>query len=77
LIAKVGAEGVYVAGTADGHGLAIKVADGSMRAMAAIAVSILAKHELISAHAAAELTAKVSPRVLGGGNDVGHLEVMI
>jgi hypothetical protein len=48
-----------------------------MRAMAAVAVSILAKHELISADAAAELSAKVSPRVLGGGNDVGHLEVMI
>lgn len=77
LIAKVGAEGVYVVGTADGHGLAIKVADGSMRAMAAIAVSILAKHELINADAAAELTAKVSPRVLGGGNDVGRLEVLI
>ena len=77
LIAKVGAEGVYVVGTADGHGLAIKVADGSMRAMAAVAVAILARHELISADVAAELSAKVSPRVLGGGTDVGRLEVMI
>ena len=77
LIAKVGAEGVYVVGTADGHGLAIKIADGSMRAMAAVAVAILAKHELISADAAAELTAKVTPRVLGGATEVGRLEVMI
>jgi L-asparaginase II len=77
LVAKVGAEGVYVVGTADGHGLAIKVADGSMRAMAAVAVAILAKHELIGADVAAELSAKVSPRVLGGGADVGRLEVMI
>ena len=77
LVAKVGAEGVYVVGTADGHGLAIKVADGSMRAMAAVAVAILAKHDLIGADVAAELSAKVSPRVLGGGADVGRLEVMI
>ena len=34
--------------------------------MAAVAVAILAKHELISADTAAELTAKVTPRVLGG-----------
>jgi hypothetical protein len=37
----------------------------------------LAKHELISADAAAELSAKVSPRVLGGGTEVGRLEVLI
>ena len=77
LVAKVGAEGVYVVGTSDGHGLAIKIADGSMRAMAAVAVAILAKHELISADAAAELGAKVTPRVLGGATDVGRLDVMI
>jgi hypothetical protein len=37
----------------------------------------LAKHDLIGADVATELSAKVSPRVLGGGADVGHLEVMI
>lgn len=33
LVCKIGAEGVLGVGTADGRGLAIKVADGSMRAL--------------------------------------------
>ena len=40
-------------------------------------IAILAAHDLISADAAAELSAKVSPRVLGGATEVGRLDVMI
>ncbi len=77
ILAKTGAEGVFVVGLRSGHGLCIKIADGSLRAAAAIAVCILAKHHLVTEADAARLRELVSPTVTGGGAVMGHLEVLV
>ena len=40
LVAKIGAEGVFALGLPDGRGLALKVRDGSARAVAPAAVAL-------------------------------------
>ena len=45
LVAKIGAEGVLAVGLADGRGLALKVRDGALRAVAPAGVA-LARSEL-------------------------------
>ena len=40
LVAKIGAEGVLAVGLADGRGLALKVRDGSVRAVAPAGVAL-------------------------------------
>ncbi|MFE9101824.1 asparaginase [Actinomadura geliboluensis] len=68
-VAKGGAEGVFIAATADGRAVAVKVIDGSPRATTAIALRALAA-----------LGADTSPAdplgavpVLGGGRPVGEI----
>jgi L-asparaginase II len=41
LVAKIGAEGVLAVGLPDGHGLALKVADGAMRALDPAGVTLV------------------------------------
>ena len=69
LVAKDGAEGVFVAALADGTGIALKVEDGSDRArqvaLAAILVSLNVEESSLSALATIPL--------LGGGVPVGEV----
>ena len=44
VVAKIGAEGVLAAGTADGRGLALKVVDGAMRAIDPAAIALAREH---------------------------------
>lgn len=68
LIAKDGAEGVYAVGLSDGHGFAVKVADGADRAAAAAMAALLRRHGGVS-DAALDRLADVP--VLGHGRPVG------
>jgi len=76
-IAKIGAEGLVVMGTASGTAVAVKVLDGSMRATTPVALTLLAAEGAIDAGAAAELIALTSERVLAGDEVVGALRVSL
>ena len=71
LVAKIGAEGVLAVGLGDGRGLALKVRDGSLRAVAPAGIA-LARAELgLDAHVPDELVA--APIVNSRGIRVGEL----
>lgn len=74
---KLGAEGVFTVGAQSGHAVAIKIADGSLRAAPAIAMQLLSKHGLASAEQLAQLETETKVEVLGGGVSVGGLKVLI
>lgn len=71
-VAKIGAEGVFVIGTPEGFGVAVKVADGSHRATALIALELMRKHGLVLQDKFEELYAALAPQVLGGDQTVGE-----
>ncbi len=75
MLAKIGAEGVFVIGLASGHGVAVKVADGSMRPAGLAAVKMLLNNNLIGQSTYDQLFAKLSAPTLGGSEVVGQLEV--
>lgn len=68
-VAKGGAEGVFIAATADGRAVAVKVVDGSPRATTAIALRALAA--LGADTGPADALGAVP--VLGGGRPVGEI----
>ncbi|MGP4029435.1 asparaginase [Actinomadura sp. 3N407] len=68
-VAKGGAEGVFVAATAEGHAVAVKVIDGSPRATTAIALRALAALGVDTTPAGRLGTVPV----LGGGRPVGEI----
>jgi len=74
-VAKLGAEGVFVIGTKSGYGVAVKIADGSLRAAPLVALGLLRKHELIEPKLYEELFAKISQKVTGGEKVTGRLEI--
>ena len=72
-IAKDGAESVHAFALPDGHAGAMKVADGSERARAAVVVALL-RHLGVDP----EVVAAVAPAlILGGGRPVGTVEAVI
>ena len=73
IVAKLGAEGVFVLGTADGSAVALKVADGSLRAITAIGIRLLASVGLVDAELGDAVIEETTPPVLGGGVPVGAL----
>lgn len=73
LFSKLGAEGVFTVATADGHAVAMKIADGSLRAAPAIALSLLAKHGLIDTAAAGQIAKETSVYAMGGSQQLGQL----
>jgi L-asparaginase II len=77
LVAKVGAEGVLAAGTADGRGFAVKVRDGAMRALDPAAVAGV--RSALGLPAAGEvLDALARPLVTNSvGEPVGAAEVRL
>jgi L-asparaginase II len=77
MIAKIGAEGVFVVGLESGQGIAIKIADGSLRAAALVAIKILLDNGLLEQKAHKELHSKLELSVFGGQKIIGSLEVAI
>jgi len=73
LFSKLGAEGVFTVATTSGYALAIKIADGSLRAAPEIAIRLLEKQGLISDSQAAEVRKTTQVESLGGGKVVGGL----
>ncbi|MGC0419373.1 asparaginase [Embleya sp. AB8] len=71
VLAKGGAEGVFVAATTAGHAVAIKVIDGSPRATTALALAALRTLGVDTAEAHEWTTVPV----LGGGEPVGEVRV--
>ena len=75
MLAKIGAEGVFVIGLASGHGVAVKVADGSMRPAGLAAIKMLLNNDLLDKKVYEELFAKLTVASLGGAEKLGQLEV--
>lgn len=69
LVAKDGAEGVYAAALGDGRAVALKIADGAMRACLPVTVAALGSLEVTSK----ELDALSEVPVLGHGGQVGSI----
>ncbi|WP_375387626.1 asparaginase [uncultured Amnibacterium sp.] len=76
LVAKAGAEGVWCAVAPDGTAVAVKILDGSARAAAAVAVSLLASVGAVGRAAAEGFLADPSLAVQGGGAEVGRIRVV-
>jgi L-asparaginase II len=74
-VAKLGAEGVFVIGTKSGYGVAVKIADGALRAAPLVALGLLRKHDLIEPKLYDELFTKISQKVTGGDKITGRLEL--
>lgn len=75
LVAKNGAEGVFVAGTPDGTAVALKILDGSTRASIPVALSLLA--DSLDPRAVASILADTTERVLGSGRPVGEIRAVV
>lgn len=73
LIAKVGAEGVFVIGTAQGQAAAVKIADGSLRPAALVALKLLRNQDLVSVELYERLFESLTTRSLGGEQELGVL----
>jgi L-asparaginase II len=71
LVAKIGAEGVLAVGLADGRGLALKVRDGSLRAVPPAGVALVRSELGLAARVPDELVA--APIVNSRGIRVGEL----
>jgi L-asparaginase II len=71
LVAKIGAEGVLAIGLADGRGLALKVRDGALRAVAPAGVALV--RSALGLAAAVPETLAAAPIVNSRGVRVGEL----
>lgn len=73
LLAKEGADGVYLAALADGRAAAVKIADGSDRARAPVMAAVLARMGVT----AEVIDAQAESPVLGGGGVVGGIRAVL
>ena len=76
MIAKIGAEGVFVIGLRSGHGVSVKIADGSLRSAPLVALALLHRNQLITDAVYAELKTALAVHSLGGDNILGDLKVV-
>jgi L-asparaginase II len=76
MVAKLGAEGVFVIGLKSGHGVAVKIADGSLRAAPLVALKMLQRNGLIDDSTHAELHAALTVKSLGGAESLGELRAL-
>ena len=74
LMAKDGAEGVFVAGLPDGRAAAVKIADGAARAAAVVAAAAL---RTLGVDVPVEIDAALAPPALGGGRTVGRVRALL
>ncbi|MBX3093103.1 MAG: asparaginase [Cryobacterium sp.] len=75
LFVKGGAEGVLVVGAPDGTAVALKVLDGSARAVHAVAIELLARAGILERSDAPRFTELTTEPILGGGERVGVVRV--
>ena len=75
-VAKNGAEGVFAVGSRTGHGLAIKIADGNLRAAPLLAIKLLHENSLLSSSHFRELQIVLAVPTLGGGQPQGELRIL-
>ena len=73
VVAKGGAEGVFALGTADGFGVAVKVADGSDRAKLPVGLALARRAGVDDGG----LSAALAERTLGGGVPVGRVHAVV
>ncbi|CAN5366644.1 asparaginase [soil metagenome] len=76
LLAKDGAEGVFVAALPDGGALAVKVADGSARAVSPVVLALLPLLG-VPAEVLDQMAPSVEQSVLGHGRPVGSVRALI
>ena len=74
LMAKDGAEGVFVAGLPDGRAVVVKISDGASRAAAVVAAASL---RTLGVDVPDEVDALLAPPVLGGGRTVGRVRALL
>ncbi|MGA0789114.1 MAG: asparaginase [Ilumatobacteraceae bacterium] len=74
LMAKDGAEGVFVAGLLDGRAVVVKISDGASRAAAVVAAAAL---RTLGVDVPDEVDALLAPPVLGGGRTVGRVRALL
>ncbi|MFM7013443.1 MAG: asparaginase [Actinomycetota bacterium] len=77
MVSKIGAEGVFVIGLDSGHGVAVKIADGSMRAAGLVALKLLLNQSLIDSNLFKELYAALNVPSLGGSEVLGGIELTV
>jgi L-asparaginase II len=77
MVAKIGAEGVFVIGLRSGHGVAVKIADGSLRAAPLVALGLLHRNQLITDATYAELKTALAVKSLGGTEVIGELRITL
>lgn len=76
MVAKLGAEGVFVIGLKSGHGVAVKIADGSLRAPPLVALKLLQRNGLIDDATHDALHTALSVKSLGGSEVLGELRAL-
>ena len=76
MIAKIGAEGVFVIGLKSGHGVAVKIADGSLRAAPLVALGLLHRNQLITDSDFAELKNALAVKSFGGDQVLGEMRLV-
>ncbi|NLT27184.1 MAG: asparaginase [Microbacteriaceae bacterium] len=75
VLAKSGAEGVYVAVAPNGVSAAVKFLDGSGRGAPLVALQLLVTAGALDPDLAAPLIPRLGLEVLGGGRTVGHVSL--
>ena len=73
ILAKTGAEGVYVAVAPDGTSVAVKYLDGSGRGAPLVALQLLVSAGALDPALAEPVLPRLGLEVLGGGRTVGHV----
>lgn len=75
VFSKFGAEGSVVVATPDGHVAAVKMLDGSLRAVHLVACELLVRVGAISAEAFEAVKPHLNLRISGGGAPVGEIRL--
>lgn len=77
MIAKIGAEGVFVIGLTSGEGVAVKIADGSLRSAALVAIALLHRNKIIGDTVHAQLKSALAVYSFGGEKILGELKATV
>ena len=77
VVAKAGAEGVWVAVAPNGAAVAVKTLDGANRVPSAVAVALLAEHGAVDTAAAGAFLADPALAISAGGQRAGGLRVTV
>jgi L-asparaginase II len=77
MVAKLGAEGVLAVGLKSGHGVALKIADGNLRAAPLVALALLHRNSLITDAAYAVLKTALAVKAMGGAQVLGEMKALV